>query len=369
MVSKLFVFFINVSNKYINKVSNRISFIGFPDFDDQLRGLIPYINGQLCVLVKSKNDIPKWVSENNYQCYIRIEKKNSLLGIYLMLTSRVIYFTHGIFDGFKKIDENKQCLINLWHGMPIKNIGYLDGKNSVPDAHYLLSSSEFYVDILSKAFGINKDRVLVAGLPRNSIITANTNNDYLIDLSTEYKNFFIWLPTYRKSNLGDIRKDGDSSSILGSDVYDLNEINNFMIKNNSVLIIKPHPMAEYKNQSEFSNILVISEDWLSKKSLTLYELLSISSALITDFSSVAIDYAITKKPVIFTIPDFSDYSNNRGFTFDIIEEIDVASIANNQKDLIYCFTEVSKGIVNINSSHAFSNIKKFDYELLPIKKN
>ena len=50
------------------------------------------------------------------------------------------------------------------------------------------------------------------------------------------------------------------------------------------------------------------------------ELFLVADALITDYSSVMFDYAVTGKPVFFFVPDLDDYrAKLRGFYFDLIE--------------------------------------------------
>ena len=85
-----------------------------------------------------------------------------------------------------------------------------------------------------------------------------------------------------------------------------------------LLIIKPHPMDiidKYDFPSS-QNIKFIHNDELLKHNVQLYELLSNSDSLITDYSSVFIDYLSTQKPIAFTVGDIEDYSANRGFIFN-----------------------------------------------------
>lgn len=350
---------VNIINKLFFKLNSRISFIGFPDFDDQLRGILPYLNGDLVILVKNdKFSIPDWVFNESVANSLKIVKKNSLKGLYYFITSSVIFYTHGIYGNFSLLKKERQITINLWHGMPIKNIGLLDHKTEVPKFHYILSTSHFFSKILQDSFGVFEEQVLISGLPRNRILKNYTNNKKLLSLKKLNSKVVVWLPTYRKSKIGDIRNDGDSLNILGSNNFSLNSLNDFCIKNQILLIIKPHPMAIYDELNDtYSNIMKIDERWLLDNNTTLYEVLSISDSLITDFSSVAIDYEVSGKDVIYNLADIDDYGDNRGFTFNFKDSLVGKKVIYNQEDLTSILSEIN---VNNDINHDFC----FDFSII-----
>ena len=93
---------------------------------------------------------------------------------------------------------------------------------------------------------------------------------------------------------------------------DNNELNEFLEKNNIFLIYKPHPLERFAGKFTTKN--VIEYDYPTM--ISLYDLLFKSDALITNFSSVAMDYLITGKPVIYNFVNINDYSEYRGLDFD-----------------------------------------------------
>lgn len=84
------------------------------------------------------------------------------------------------------------------------------------------------------------------------------------------------------------------------------------------LIIKIHSMQKFdkKNFPASSNIYIINDDDLCKNDVQLYKVLACSDALITDYSSVYIDYLATDKPMAFVVDDIYEYGNDRGFVFE-----------------------------------------------------
>lgn len=313
-------------------VNNRIVYLGFPDFDDMLRGLLPYLNSSEVIILTSDNSLaPSWLNQYN----VKIIKKKSLKGFYYLISAKIIYYTHGIYAFYPLVDQSRQKIINLWHGMPLKNIGYLDGKENVPNSHYCLATSDFFADLMSKAFGLPLDKVLVSGLPRNDLLIEETGNSYLLSLKKAYSTIICWLPTYRKSKVGDIRSDGKSNA---NAEYDWAAINQYCLSQDALLILKPHPMdASVNINTDFSHIMILNEKKINERNTSLYEVLSISDMLWTDYSSVFIDYTLTNKPIIFISPDLNEYKKSRGFAYDINDHPLPGKSFNNIDDVM-CFS-------------------------------
>jgi CDP-glycerol glycerophosphotransferase (TagB/SpsB family) len=329
----------NFLNKLIPKTKNKCVISAFPDFEDMTRGLLPLLHDKKIVILTAKNysTYPKWVGSN-----VIAYKKYSLMGIYSILTAETIYVTHGLFSFFKKLDVTKQKVVNVWHGMPLKNIGLLDGKKSVPDSHEIYSTSPFFQKIMADAFGKKLDEVLVSGLPRNNILLLPVVNEHLLNLKKQFDKIIVWLPTYRKTTFGDIRNDGEELTIYGFSDFDAEKFNEALKNKNILVIIKPHPLASKTSKKDnYSNLLEIDEDWLLAKELTLYELLGASDMLWTDFSSVFVDYLVLKRPIVFVVPDMEEYQNNRGLTWNINELPLPGIIVTSSRDLIDFLNRIS----------------------------
>ena len=349
----------NFLNRIIPK-QNKNVISSFPDFDDMTRGLIPFLEGRTVILLRKEDQKPPvWLPDN-----IQYYKKNSLLGFYHIFTSKTVYFTHGLFGFFKVQEESKQKVINLWHGMPLKNIGLLDGKKVPVSCHKVLSTSVLFQRLMAKAFGLKIEDVLLSGLPRNDILQQATANIELIKIKNNYDNVYVWLPTYRKSTFGDIRQDGACSSLYGFDDFDIERLNETLQSNNEVLFVKPHPMASYDNKSSsYSNVRIIDEQWLSHNNTSLYELLSISDGLWTDYSSVFVDYIVTNKPILFIVPDLSSYQESRGFTFDI-NSIELPGVLIKTEKELFSVLNEPCAWKNQYDGSMFNSIKLFDIEIL-----
>ena len=67
-----------------------------------------------------------------------------------------------------------------------------------------------------------------------------------------------------------------------------------------------------------SNIIILDDKYLIDKNVELTEFYKITDALITDYSSVYVDYLLTQKPIGFTQDDFNEYK--LGFSMDNIND-------------------------------------------------
>ncbi|MEO6627543.1 MAG: CDP-glycerol glycerophosphotransferase family protein, partial [Aquihabitans sp.] len=81
-------------------------------------------------------------------------------------------------------------------------------------------------------------------------------------------------------------------------------------------LIKPHPLAAQPKRIDMENLTVLSEnDFRTVLDCTLYEVLAHADVLITDYSSVLIDFLLTQRPMVFAISDLDLYSATRGHYF------------------------------------------------------
>ena len=55
---------------------------------------------------------------------------------------------------------------------------------------------------------------------------------------------------------------------------------------------------------------------LEEREVLLYRLVGVCDALISDYSSIAVDYLLLDRPIAFVLTDFERYEKARGFVFD-----------------------------------------------------
>ena len=327
-MKKVFFYIISILDYIISKNNNKIVYTSFPDFSDNSFAMFVYMSNnhpeyQTVWLVDKieKVDLYKKMTLNyTKNDMYKIIEKNSLIGIYHYLTSKYVFFSHGLYTGVS-IPKN-HIVVNLWHGMPLKSIAYLDSefKGIVQKAKYIISTSSAYQEILAKAFRVNKNSVLVTGQPRNDLLITNTGGIlHKFGIKDNYKNIFMWMPTYRRSIFGDIRVDGNETESLPiMSIKDLDDLNLELKEANYFMFIKLHPMdvLTLKKFNAYTNISIIKNDDFEEKGIQLYTLLGSIDVLLTDYSSVYIDFLLTGKPIAFVMEDMEMFANSRGFVFD-----------------------------------------------------
>lgn len=283
----------------------------YPEFDDNVLEIEKFLAKQSLdkIIILSPNfDLPKNNFEfSNQTIFI---KRKSFLGVFYFIFSKYVFITHGLY--FRKFSKN-QISINLWHGMPLKKIGVEKGKKGIITT-YTLSCSETFEDALSNAFLVPKKSILNIGLPRNFRLLDNATD---IEIKKEFclkgQKMIVWLPTYRVSVEGDIRIDGfDFGNIVNMYNFNMHDFNNFLISIDAVCYIKPHPMSKKFDNLSYSNIYFINDNWLYLKGRSLYDLLSQADILISDISSVIVDFLVLNRPIIFSFQDKNEYINSRG---------------------------------------------------------
>ncbi len=376
MLIKTLEKFVRFFCKLIPKKEKRIVYHSFPDFSDNSFAMFVYISNQFVEyeniwLVKDvsiKEKYFKLASNYTKKDNFLVIKKNSLKGIYYYLTAKTIFHTHGLFNFFGL--NNLQKKINLWHGMPLKKVGYLDRPNSksVITSDYHLATSPFYQEMISKIFRAPKETVLIVGQPRNDFIFDNTIGiNELFNKQKEYKKTVLWMPTYRKSVIGDIRTDGSlSPEIDFLSKQSLVKINKIFKKFDSVCYLKIHPMdfMKTKHFKKYSNIDFIENEDFVKRGVSMYSILNSIDVLLTDFSSIYIDFLLLNKPVGFVFSDYEEFNSTRGFIFENPQKYMAGEVMTEIDQLEHFLNEV---IVHDNDE--FANKRKRIKDLFHSKIN
>lgn len=207
-------------------------------------------------------------------------------------------------------------IIQLWHGTGYKNIGLLNQHNKgylgfKIRRHYkkykcIVSSSE--EDKKRKEVAFNNSAVKLLGSPRNDqLIEMSQSREHILSKYKidHKKKILSYIPTFR---------DVEVSNSLSVNFW--NKMDEYCNNYNAILLIKKHPWDKALNIPEsfgcIKEVTHLIED--------VQELLCISDTLITDYSSVATDYSLLGKPIIFFFYDYQEYIENcRKLYFDLLD--------------------------------------------------
>jgi len=273
----------------------------------------------------------------------KVVRKSSIRGLAYFLLARYAFFTHRCYVSRF---PTKVVSVNMWHGMPLKRIGWmLDGDRGIA-SRYALATSAFWAKIMQRAME-PFDSVLVTGLPRNDLMfTPDDSVRARLEgpKRGDARKIVAWLPTYRKSVRGQIRQDGrESGSVLGIAGLSVERLNTLLNQNDALGVVKAHLMAPFDGCVELSNLLIVNDEWLANRALSLYELLGQSCLLVSDISSVIVDYLILDRPVVHLFPDAKDYAASRGFSIEPIQDYFVGPLATTAEELVESLTRALQG--------------------------
>ncbi|MFT4145429.1 MAG: CDP-glycerol glycerophosphotransferase family protein [Mobilitalea sp.] len=217
------------------------------------------------------------------------------------------------------IKKKDQVYLNTWHGTPLKAMGRIvpnrefglgNVQRNFLIADYLLYQNDFSKEAFMTDYMI-KDiypgTALVSGYPRNSIfLHKNRYEEIRTELEIEDKQVIIYMPTWRGMlHQKDTAKQLEMLGVF----FDL--IDN-KLTDDQVFYVKLHPFV--KNQMKYSSYQRIKE---FPSGYETYDFLNASDVLVTDYSSIMFDYAVTKRKIVLFTYDREEYKNGRGLYLDL----------------------------------------------------
>lgn len=269
--------------------------------------------------------------------------KSSLRGWLAFARARYVFFTHRCYA---KRFPRDVVSVNLWHGMPIKRTGWLlDGDEGVP-ARFTVATSPFWAERM-RAAQRPTEGVLCTGLPRNDRLFADRAAVWRtlgLDGREDVERLVFWLPTFRRAVRGRVSLDGSPTDTpFEMAGVDPEELNRFLAERRALAIVKPHPMARFAGPATHSHLLIVDDAWLWERELSLYEALGAADVLVSDVSSVTVDFLLLDRPIVHAIDDLSAYRASRGFTIEPVEDCFMGPVASSFDDLLATLDRVLRG--------------------------
>jgi hypothetical protein len=231
--------------------------------------------------------------------------KASLAGLFHYLRAEAVFFTHGLYGSPRP--SRRKPIINLWHGDGPKATRPDNEAGSLIPSTYLVAGTQLFGDLKAAAFEVPAERLLVTGNPRTDQFWQVPDRVALAELGIT-GDFVVWMPTFRQTRaIGAVRR-WSESDLAGSDDgrEQLDALREALEERGLQLVIKPHPMDA--DRRRWDGVTTVSERDLVRTGLSLYALLGQSRGLVTDYSSVWVDYLLLDRPMAFLVPDGDSYS-------------------------------------------------------------
>jgi CDP-glycerol glycerophosphotransferase len=260
-----------------------------------------------------------------------VERISSSEGRRVMRHASVLCYVKGLQDVDPRY-MNGINIVNLWHGMPLKQIGadamrfirketwwkrFKTGvRRLVVPYEFLegctLSTSPFFTPFLMSAFRFPKEKVLELGLPRNDRFFSTTVDPLIQKLDEAYHRPFkiLYMPTHRDA----CTRTGHPFDPFSEAGFDAKALNEVLESQNMVFLYKGHFYdAENKGFSTDGRLRTITDDDYDDQ----YTFIKDVDLLITDYSSIYFDFLLCRKPILLFPFDEEAYrKQSRPFYFD-----------------------------------------------------
>lgn len=240
----------------------------------------------------------KWLLSNSYKHAEFLATAKYLFND----TSFPVYF----------IKKEEQVYLNTWHGTPLKKLGrgqdsdYHDIANLQKNfmaSDFLLYPNEYMKEHMLDDYMIREiydGDILMSGYPRNEIffdLDKSRSIRNVFDISS--KQAIAYMPTWR----GSVRAVDEQVSIIEGYLREID----VKLQENQIMFVNLHPyVADKLDYTNYQNIKPFPEH------LETYEFLNACDVLVTDYSSVFFDFAITGRKIVLFAYDEEDYMRSRG---------------------------------------------------------
>lgn len=303
---------------------------------------------------------------------------------YHLRTAEYLFFTDAMY--WTRFCGKEQIRVNLWHGNGFKGKKNKKGAALNTFFDYTTVSGPLYLELHAEYFGCDRDKVFDTGLAKEDLLFEPPERSLSEILNIpETGKYIFWLPTFRVTipelkSLNEYEIESETGLPVLTKMELVEELNLMLAKLDMFLVIKLHPVQESTaiKDLDLSNIKVLTHMEVAATGYQINTLLSCADALISDFSSVAVDFVLRDKPLAFVLEDEDLYKENRGFVFDPLEDYLPGKELYNFEDMKSFLSDVAQDInpskekrqkmLPLMHSHQDGNSRKRILELVGLKR-
>ena len=316
-------------------VSGQIYYL-IPEIQDILR------NSKIFIVSQNPEEDAQFLKKRGLS-HFKIVKHMSLQYFELLATAQYLINDTTFYPFFNK-REGQQYFI-IWHGTPLKKMGkdtahifdLANVQRNFYMADQVIVSNDYSKEIMAEAYNLNhvyNGDMVVGPMPRNSVFYEKQLRERIRrDLDIEDKKVLCYMPTWR----GQIGNVSDARQLETMLLY-LNQY----LDADTVLYVKLHHLVKRQLKMNYSNIKFVPDTY------EIYEFLTATDGLITDYSSVMFDYLNMDKPIILYLYDLTEYQRERGL---------YQSPSDYPFTTAYTLSELAESITNLNSEAHYTDIK------------
>ncbi len=222
----------------------------------------------------------------------------------------------GLFLSFRRL------VYHVGHGVPFKHFGNNENEMSLvkkiyiqlikTNFSYLLSNNEDFIPVMAGYIDIPESKIVVNGLPRNDLMHIDKSIDLIRAVDPELpecEKTILYAPTWRAY--------AETTFFPFKDL-DPAALEAFLEEKKIVIYLRPHPSYIGLLPPEIQMIKRIR--MLDAAMVPeIMEVLTVFDLLITDYSSMFIDWLITERPMAFIPYDLVEYERRIGFSVSFEE--------------------------------------------------
>lgn len=270
----------------------------------------------------SKNDdVVAMLRDAGYESY----HARSPRGLLHALLAEYLFVSHSAGDATWWVTGGTD-VVQLWHGVPIKKVGtHLDREWSLSGRFffrltgsnwaYHVTTGEAVGPVVRDAYRQTDESILPVGYPRNDVLRGEVEDVELgvdshvlatvRDLSRDHQ-VALYMPTWREWSDG-----VDHGGVPLDDAVDFESLDASFAARDAYLVVKLHPRERLDVDIEaLGNVIELPAD------VDPYPLLEHVDVLVTDYSSIYVDFLLTDHPIVFYPYDLPIYQSHPGFEFD-----------------------------------------------------
>lgn len=303
-------------------VGNILTFECENDMQDNARALYEYLyaNGY------QKRYMMVWVVKDVEYCQKRYTRKRvrfitrnttnvyeKIVFNYYISRTKFFFFTHPYW---LKDWKKGQTVLHLCHGAPPFKGRDINRKGRLGSAfNYILAPSKHVVPWECDFWGCNEDQAIILGAPRNDWVFQGDYQKFLnifIDKKDNEKVIMV-MPTFRQTKGWVDSEVVDRFSLnVVETLKEMEELNSMLSSSGVHILVKIHPLQNLDviDKTNYSHIHYLSNADMYAQDVSVDELMGCCDAIITDFSSVYMEFLLLDRPVAFFINSTIDYKRS-----------------------------------------------------------
>lgn len=308
----IYAFFFNISSSRFKIKNNTVALVSMhnENFKDSLGAIYEELkkDGEYEFVFISKQDL-------------EIKAKNvfKVLSFFLvksrkLATSKYVFLNDNFLPMSKMNFKKEAVVTQLWHGEGVfKKFGFAISQNEKlrqseilanKRLSYVVCSSKAVVPFYAEAFGVEKEKVLPLGSARTDFFFSPVNQKeakeklYSLYPSLKGKKLVLYAPTFRDT------KEENEKIVKNFDI----DFFEREMGDEYALLIRLHPQI-HESVNISSNAVDVT-DYDDVRQLVLC-----CDVLITDYSSICMDFSLLEKQTVFFAYDKEKYIKDRDFYF------------------------------------------------------